>query len=83
VVGATIERWPADVAVARPRTHPVGRVLHVEPGLPPEVEDHLRAAGWLVQTWAGRDAYFGGASMVGRTGAGADPRRDGAAVLLT
>ena len=83
VVGATVEGLPADVAVARPRTHPVGPVLHVEPGLPAEVEEHLRAVGWVVQKWPRRDAYFGGASMVGRTGAGADPRRDGAALLVT
>jgi gamma-glutamyltranspeptidase len=82
-VGTVTEGLPADVAVARPRVHPVGPILHAEPGLAPEVDEHLRAQGWEVQTWAERDAYFGGASIVGRTGAGADPRRDGGAVVVT
>jgi gamma-glutamyltranspeptidase/glutathione hydrolase len=82
LVGTVVEGLPADVAVSRPRVHPVGPVLHAEPGLEPEVDEALRNEGWEVQTWPDRDAYFGGASIVGRTGAGADPRRDGGAVLV-
>jgi gamma-glutamyltranspeptidase/glutathione hydrolase len=81
LVGTVVEGLPAAEAVARPRTHPVGPVLHAEPGLTPDVTDGLRDAGWQLRTWAGRDAYFGGASVVGRTGAGADPRRDGAVAV--
>jgi gamma-glutamyltranspeptidase/glutathione hydrolase len=81
LVGTVVERLPAADAVARPRTHPVGAILHAEPGLPPDVTAGLRAEGWRVQTWPELDAYFGGASVVGRTGAGADPRRDGAVAL--
>jgi gamma-glutamyltranspeptidase/glutathione hydrolase len=82
LVGTVVEGLPAAEAVARPRTHPVGPVLHAEPGLDPAVLAALTGAGWQVQLWAARDAYFGGASVVGRTGAGADPRRDGAVSLL-
>jgi gamma-glutamyltranspeptidase/glutathione hydrolase len=82
LVGTVVEGLPAAEAVARPRTHPVGPVLHAEPGLRPDVTDRLGRSGWQVHTWPDRDAYFGGASLVGRTGAGADPRRDGAALLV-
>jgi gamma-glutamyltranspeptidase/glutathione hydrolase len=82
LVGTVVEGLPATEAVARPRTHPVGPVLHAEPGLDPEMTEDLRRDGWRLHTWPGRDAYFGGASVVGRTGAGADPRRDGAALLV-
>ncbi|HEY0359022.1 MAG TPA: gamma-glutamyltransferase [Mycobacteriales bacterium] len=81
LVGTLVEGLPAEVAVTRPRTHPVGPVLHAEPGLEPDVEARL-ARDWQLQVWARPDAYFGGASVVGRTGAGADPRRDGAALVL-
>jgi gamma-glutamyltranspeptidase/glutathione hydrolase len=81
LVGTVVEGRPAAEAVARPRTHPVGPVLHAEPGLPEDVADGLRDDGWRLRTWPGRDAYFGGASVVGRTGAGADPRRDGAVAV--
>jgi gamma-glutamyltranspeptidase/glutathione hydrolase len=81
LVGTLVEGLPAEVAVARPRTHPVGPVLHAEPGLDPAVEARL-AQDWELEVWARRDPYFGGASVVGRTGAGADPRRDGAALVL-
>jgi gamma-glutamyltranspeptidase/glutathione hydrolase len=81
LVGTIVEGLPAEEAVARPRTHPVGPILHAEPGLGPEVEARL-AQDWELEVWARRDAYFGGASVVGRTGAGADPRRDGATVQV-
>ncbi|HEY0485729.1 MAG TPA: gamma-glutamyltransferase [Mycobacteriales bacterium] len=78
LVGTVAGGLPAAEAVARPRTHPVGPLLHAEPGLDPEVAERLEQ-DWDLHVWPDRDAYFGGASVVGRTGAGADPRRDGAA----
>ncbi|HEV7754810.1 MAG TPA: gamma-glutamyltransferase [Mycobacteriales bacterium] len=81
LVGTIALGLPAAEAVAGPRTHPVGPILHVEPGLRPEVVAGLRRSGWRLRAWPRRDAYFGGASVVGRTGAGADPRRDGAVAV--
>jgi gamma-glutamyltranspeptidase/glutathione hydrolase len=81
LVGTIVGGLPAEEAVARPRTHPVGPVLHAEPGLGDAVEARL-AQDWELHVWPSRDAYFGGASVVGRTGAGADPRRDGAVALV-
>ena len=69
-------------AVDRPRLHPVGGVLHCEPGVSPETLDRLRGRGWDVREWPARHHYFGGVSAVARSGAAADPRRDGRAGLL-
>jgi gamma-glutamyltranspeptidase/glutathione hydrolase len=82
-------------AVDRPRLNPVlgdpvpgdphGSTLpplvHLEPGLPERVADALLGAGTRVHRWDGPSAYFGGVSMVGRGGAAADHRRDGAVAV--
>jgi gamma-glutamyltranspeptidase/glutathione hydrolase len=82
VTRVLVEGWsPAD-AVAGPRFHPVGNTLHVEPGFPLSTVDRLGQAGWEVREWPALDHYFGGASVVTRVGAGADPRRDGHAIVL-
>ena len=72
---------PAE-AIARPRLHPAGAVVHVEPGFPEAVDELLTAHGYLVTRWPELHHYFGGTSVVARTGAGADPRRDGLALTL-
>jgi gamma-glutamyltranspeptidase/glutathione hydrolase len=72
---------PAE-AIARPRLHPAGVVVHVEPGFPEAVDEILTAHGYLVTRWPEFHHYFGGASVVARSGAGADPRRDGLALTL-
>ena len=69
-------------AISRPRLHPVGRVVHLEPGQPAEVAPALQEAGYEVSEWPGAHHYFGGVSAVGGAGAGADSRRDGYAVAL-
>jgi gamma-glutamyltranspeptidase/glutathione hydrolase len=69
-------------AVERPRLHPHTGVVHLEPGLDDAVAPAVEAAGYEVRRWDTRHHYFGGASAVGLAGAGADPRRDGAALLL-
>ena len=82
VVGVLIEgRTPAE-AVAWPRIHPVAGLAHVEPGVPADEVDALVAAGYRIRQWDAYDHYFGGASLIGRAGAGADPRRGGAVRLL-
>lgn len=69
-------------AVARPRLHPVGGEVHLEPGHDPSVPGALAADGWSVREWAASHHFFGGVSAVGRTGAAGDLRRDGAAHAL-
>lgn len=69
-------------AVDRPRVHPVGTVVHAEEGVPEEGLRLLEEQGRDVRRWPGRHHYFGGVSLVGRTGGAADPRRDGKAVRL-
>jgi gamma-glutamyltranspeptidase/glutathione hydrolase len=82
VVGVLVEgRTPAE-AVALPRIHPVHGVAHLEPGVPLEAVSALETAGYRIKQWDTYDHYFGGASVIGRAGAGADPRRDGAAALV-
>ena len=65
-----------------PRLHPVGEVAHVEPGYPDEGVAGLGEAGYEVRRWPELHHFFGGASILTAAGAGADPRRDGAALLL-
>jgi gamma-glutamyltranspeptidase/glutathione hydrolase len=73
------ELLPED-AVARPRLHPAGRLLHLEAGLGESVAPALEACGFEVREWPELHHYFGGASVVARSGAAADPRRDGLAL---
>jgi gamma-glutamyltranspeptidase/glutathione hydrolase len=70
-------------AVSRPRLHPADGLVHLEPGFPAEVPSTLEAAGLQVRAWTARHHYFGGVSVVARTGAAGDPRRSGAARALT
>src|SRR5215210_1584026 len=66
-------------AVERPRLHPVGDVVHIEPGFADDVAPALEAAGFAVRPWASLHHYFGGVSAVSRSGAAGDPRRSGSA----
>jgi gamma-glutamyltranspeptidase / glutathione hydrolase len=68
---------PGD-AVDRPRLHPVGELVHLEPGFPAAVQEALERAGFTVRVWPARHHYFGGVSLVSRRGAAGDPRRSGA-----
>ena len=69
---------PAE-AVARPRFHPVGQLANAEPGPEPEALEALRSRGFEVRAWESRHHYFGGVSLITRSGGAGDPRRDGAA----
>jgi gamma-glutamyltranspeptidase/glutathione hydrolase len=66
-------------AVDRPRLHPIGNLIHLEPGLPDRVQAALEGAGYTVRVWPALHHYFGGVSLVSRSGAAGDPRRSGAA----
>jgi gamma-glutamyltranspeptidase/glutathione hydrolase len=79
VVGAILhEGLEPQAAIDRPRFHPVGGVVNAEPGVDEEWLSALERHGRTVRRWAGRHHYFGGVSALGRSGAGADPRRSGA-----
>ena len=54
-----------------------GEIVNAEPGVDEEGLEALAAAGRTVRRWPERHHYFGGVSLLGRTGAAADPRRSG------
>jgi gamma-glutamyltranspeptidase/glutathione hydrolase len=78
VMGIVEEGLPPQAAIDRPRFHPTGSTVHVEPGVDESALEELEARGRTVRRWPGRHHYFGGVSAIGRAGAGADPRRSGA-----
>ena len=69
-------------AIERPRVHPAGDVVNAEPAADEAVLAVLESRGRVVRRWLERHHYFGGVSALGRAGAGADPRRSGAAIHL-
>jgi gamma-glutamyltranspeptidase/glutathione hydrolase len=79
VAGILDEGLDPHAAVGRPRLHPAGSLVHVEPGFGAETIGALDSAGFEVREWPGRHHYFGGVSAVTRNGAAGDPRRSGAA----
>ncbi len=79
VAGLLDEGLDPQVAVDRPRLHPVGSLVHVEPGFGAETISALDSAGFEVREWPDRHHYFGGVSAVTRNAAAGDPRRSGAA----
>jgi gamma-glutamyltranspeptidase/glutathione hydrolase len=44
--------------------------------------ERLEESGLAVRRWPERHHYFGGVSVVSRSGSAGDPRRDGAATSL-
>ena len=82
VAGVLDERLGIADAIARPRLHPAGRTVHLEPGLDPAVVPALEAAGWEVRDWPAQHHYFGGVSAITPTGGAGDPRRSGEARVL-
>ncbi len=69
-------------AIDRPRVHSAGSVVNAEPGADQGGLAALEAAGRTVRRWPERHHYFGGVSLIGRAGAAADRRRDGAALAV-
>jgi gamma-glutamyltranspeptidase/glutathione hydrolase len=78
--GILAEGLDPQEAVNRPRLHPLRPILHVEPGFDESALTALTQDGWDIRRWDARHHYFGGASLVSRWGAAADPRRDGQAL---
>jgi gamma-glutamyltranspeptidase/glutathione hydrolase len=83
LAGVLDEGADAEEAVSRPRFHPAGRLANAEPGLDEEALDALRFRGLEVRVWEGRHHYFGGVSLLTRSGGAGDPRRNGAAAAPT
>jgi gamma-glutamyltranspeptidase/glutathione hydrolase len=79
LAGVLDEGASADEAVSRPRFHPVGQLVNAEPGLGAEALDALRSRRLEVRVWESRHHYFGGVSLITRSGGAGDPRRNGAA----
>jgi gamma-glutamyltranspeptidase/glutathione hydrolase len=82
VAGILDEGLDPQDAVDRPRIHPAGSLAHLEPGFGPETVGALETAGFEVRTWDSKHHFFGGVSVVTRTSAAADPRRNGAALIV-
>ncbi|HEX7525632.1 MAG TPA: gamma-glutamyltransferase [Gaiellaceae bacterium] len=81
LAGVLHDGLPPQAAIDRPRFHPVGHVLNTEPGVDETWLARLEARGREVRRWPAQHHYFGGVSAIGRSGAGADPRRSGAVAL--
>ena len=78
--GILDQELPVQAAVEEPRVHPAGMIVNAEPGVDEDGLARLEAGGRTVRRWPERHHYFGGVSAIGRAGAGADPRRSGAAL---
>ena len=57
---------------------PVDGLVNAEPGVDEAWLASLEKRGRTVRRWPAPHHFFGGVSIVGRSGAGADPRRSGA-----
>jgi gamma-glutamyltranspeptidase/glutathione hydrolase len=79
IAGILDEGLVADEAVARPRFHPAPEIVNAEPGVDEVALATLERGGRSVRRWPAQHHYFGGVSVVSRSGAGADPRRNGLA----
>jgi gamma-glutamyltranspeptidase/glutathione hydrolase len=82
VAGILDEGLEPQAAVDRSRLHPVGPLVHLEPGFGVETTAALESAGFEVRAWPSRHHYFGGVSAVTPNGAAGDPRRSGEARVL-
>jgi len=82
LAGILDEELEPQAAVDRPRVHPAGALVHLEPGFEPATVAALESAGFEVRIWPERHHYFGGVSVVTRTGVAADPRRSGGARIV-
>jgi gamma-glutamyltranspeptidase / glutathione hydrolase len=80
--GVLDEGLEPQAAVDRPRLHSTGTVVHLEPGFEESAIEALVDAGYDVRRWPAIHHYFGGVSLIGRSGAAADPRRSGGALRL-
>ena len=81
--GILDERLDPLDAVTRPRFHRAADVVNAEPGVDEAALVALEEQGLHVRRWPAVHHYFGGVSVVARTGIAGDPRRSGHAATLT
>jgi gamma-glutamyltranspeptidase/glutathione hydrolase len=81
LAGILDECLEPQAAVDRGRLHSTGQLVHVEPGFPEEAVAALEAE-YDVRRWSAVHHYFGGVSLISRSGGAADPRRSGSARAL-
>ena len=81
VAGILDEGLEPQAAVDRPRVHPAGALVHLEPGFGPDTIAALESAGFEPRTWDSRHHFFGGVSLVttdhGRGRPATERRRQG------
>jgi gamma-glutamyltranspeptidase / glutathione hydrolase len=87
VVNVIRHRTPVEDAIARPRVHAEGDVVHCEGGADPAELDQLGLLGYELVRWHLRNLFFGGVSAVetlpdGTLAAAGDPRRGGAGIVV-
>ncbi len=85
IVRCVDERMGAQEAVRAPRFHYEDGVVFAEPGIDVAA---LESAGWAVRPFRAPNLFFGGAQAAERAGdgslsGGGDPRRGGAAVVVS
>jgi gamma-glutamyltranspeptidase / glutathione hydrolase len=80
--GVLDEGLPPEQAVARPRLHPAGGRIQLEPGFSEATVTALQQAAFEVRVWPAQHHFFGGVSLVTPNDAAADPRRSGAAARV-
>jgi gamma-glutamyltranspeptidase/glutathione hydrolase len=81
LAGILDEGLEPHAAVDRGRLHSTGQLVHLEPGFGDEAVAALEAE-YEVRRWSAVHHYFGGVSLIARSGGAADPRRSGAARAL-
>jgi gamma-glutamyltranspeptidase/glutathione hydrolase len=81
LAGILDEGLEPQAAVDRGRLHSTGQLVHLEPGFGDEAVAALEAE-YEVRRWSAVHHYFGGVSLIARSGGAADPRRSGAARAL-
>jgi gamma-glutamyltranspeptidase/glutathione hydrolase len=87
VVNVLRHNLEVEDAIARPRVHADGPVVHCEGGADPAELDRLSGMNYELVRWHGRNLFFGGVSAVelqqdGGLAAAGDPRRGGAGVVV-
>jgi gamma-glutamyltranspeptidase / glutathione hydrolase len=82
IAGILDEGLAPSAAVERPRFHPAPNVINAEPGVDERALAVLEARGRPVRRWPAQHHYFGGVSVVSRSGLAADPRRNGTSATL-
>jgi gamma-glutamyltranspeptidase / glutathione hydrolase len=80
--GILDEGLDPQAAVDRPRLHPAAGLVHLEPGFDDAIGEALEQQGYEVRVWPDRHHFFGGVSVVTRSGCAGDPRRSGTATAV-